>query len=200
MKPISESYLITWLEQELPTFHSYLTTAIAKEHRGNDETLSAYFVLSYALKPHIEHALDHEDTAMLARIFALLEYLATAGDAAVQNDLGLMTEEMSQYRHRIWPSLGPIIQQREFDALTWFPMWADRTTPRNTHVDRTSYQRRWREEIANLGGFERLTIAQELRIRFQLVQEFQIVGLRAPEPDGIEWRDLDLPWPIPKDY
>jgi len=155
---------------------------------------SAYFVFSFVLKPHINELLDRHDQAELQRIFTLLEFLANNGDAAVQNELRVTMEEMDRWR--VWRFLGTRMRENEFESLIWYPKRSTHRKPANTHVNHQAYQERWRQEIAAIGGYDKLTDAHELLIRYSLVQEFHIDGLRAPTPGGHEWLAMELPWPL----
>jgi hypothetical protein len=192
---IARRDLAAWLIERVPALRS----RYQKETEYYDEpSSSAYFILSSVLKPYLESLLGHDDVEA-QRIFDLLEYLANNGDdeplsGSVQNELRVMMEELDL--SRVWPFLGPTMQAKEFESLTWFPERSDRVTQINQHVDKTEFQRRWREEIEKIGGFENLTGIENMKIRYRLVKEFEVVGLRAPEPGETRWLLEGLP-PVP---
>ena len=164
----------------------------------NERSPSAYSVFSFVLKPYLETQLGHDD-AEVQRIFDLLEHLANYGDdqppsGSVQNELGVMMEELDLWR--VWRFLGPKMRANDFEGITWLPEWSDRVTQINQHVDKAQYQKRWLEEIEKIGGFERLTGIQNMKIRYRLVKEFDVVGLRAFEPGEARWLLEGLP-PVP---
>lgn len=196
---ISEAQLPNWLLGRVPAIRdSYAQTL--SEHYGDSAKpkISAYFVLSFVLRPHLEALLQVDAVLELERIFGLLEHLAIHGDAAVKNELGVtIDEEMGT--SKVWRYLGQAMRRSKFESLTWFPTKKDRNTSINTQVDRANYERRWQEEVEKVGGFENLVVENELVIRHKLVAEFGIKGTLAPEPGGRDWMAWNLRWPWPAD-
>lgn len=196
---VTEEQLSAWLLQHVPVLTAAYTSEMAQRTQGDipdDEwspTPGAYFVLSFVLKPYLMELLGTGDEREVQRIFDLLEYLAKHGDAAVQNELWVTMEEVDVWR--VWRYLGPTLRSGEWARVIWLPY----ETTANAHVDRTQYRRRWQEEIENIGGWDHLTDAHQMWIRHRLVEEFGIVGLRAPEPGGVEWCTSGLAWPLPND-
>jgi hypothetical protein len=195
---VTEQQLPEWLLQHVPALIDAYTREMAMRLQDvidgyeGDPNPNAYFVLSFVLKPHLNTLLAMGQGNELQRIFGLLEYLAQHGDASIQNELGVTMEEMDVWR--IWPFLGPMLRSGEVERVTWLP-----EDVANAHVDRTHYRRRWQEEIEHIGGWEHLTDGHQMWIRYRLVEELKIVGLRAPEPGGVEWLASGLPWPLPSD-
>ena len=173
-----------WLVERLPGLQPHLEAA--RQEQGVLQ--SEYAVLSLAVKPYVETLLAGEKHSELTHAWLVLEEIQKSGHPQAQNELGVTLEEMNLWRFVRY--LGPEIRNHWFECITWYPMQRRR-------IDRLRYQARWREEITKIGGFEKLTDARELEIRYRLKQEFKIEGLRAPEPGGDEWRAFDLPWPLP---
>ncbi len=194
---VSERQLVGWLLQRIPAISDRYAVEVEKQYGRaiSEDHVNAYFVLSYVLKPHIEELLKDRNEEELQLIFNLLEHLANFGDPSVQNELHVTMEEVDAWK--VWKYLGETMRQHEFERVTWFPEWMDRNTRQNTHVDKARYQQRWREEIERIDGLENLNMANELFIRYNLVREFGISGIRAPEPGGEEWLAMGLPWPWP---
>lgn len=158
------------------------------------EPSSAFWYLSFVLKPHIDKLLDAHDHSGLTVVGELFEEVATQGPPSVRMDLCATMEELDLWKLYQW--LGPAVREQWFEQITWYPEKKDRKTPENAHVQKQRYLDRWREEIAGVGGFEALSTEQELVIRYRLKKEFRIRGLRAPKPGGWEWRGSGLSWPL----
>ena len=159
---------------------------------------SAYWYFTNVVKPYVERLLTQHDEPALTQIFTLLEEVAGDGFPSTKEDLFVTMEELDLWKLYRW--LGPLLREQWFDQITSFPKARSRfgkVLSLNAHVDKERYGARWQEEIEAVGGFEHLTDAAELEIRYRLKREFRISGLRAPKPGGREWRSYDLPWPLP---
>lgn len=184
---VTEQQLPACLLQHVPA----LTDAYTSEMEDRpDDPPSAYFVLSFVLKPHLIELLNTGDEQEVRRIFDLLEYLAEHGDVAVQNELWVTMEEMDVWR--VWRYLGPRLRAGELERVT--QLLVDPVA--NAHIDRDHYRKRWEEEIENIGGWEHLTAEHKLWIWYLLVKEFEIVGVQPTEPGSAEWRARGLSWPL----
>jgi hypothetical protein len=172
---VTEQQLSAWLLERVPAIRS----TYDEVKTWTDPDSGSYAMLSFVLKPHIEHLVAESDETELQRIFDLLEYLANHGDGAdppvsgsVKNELGVMMEEMDI--SIIWKYLGRTLRSDEFDRITWYPSKKDRETTINDHVDRERYRQRWREEIEKIGGYEHLVSHHQGRIWRLLSFEFEI--------------------------
>lgn len=197
-KIITEQIMPSWLLAQVPAIIGQYAEAVAQQYDPEElqeEDVGAYFILSFVVRPHLEALLKTGHTAEVQRIFTVLEHLANAGSETVQECLWVTMEEMEVWR--VWRFLGVKMRHQMFAQITWFPAVSNHGTPPNPHVDKRRYQQRWREEIAQIGGFDYLTIANQLSIRHKLVQDFSIEGLRAPQPGSAEWLAMKLPWPLP---
>jgi hypothetical protein len=128
------------------------------------------------LRPHLVELLDAGDEQEAQRLFDLLEHLAEHGDATAQNELWVTMEELEVWQ--VWRYLGPRLRMSEKERVTYY--LGDPVA--NAHVDREHYQRRWEQEIENIGGWEHLTAAHQLWIWYRMVNEFGIVGVEPTEP------------------
>ncbi|MBI4346712.1 MAG: hypothetical protein HY553_07635 [Elusimicrobia bacterium] len=189
---VSQRELPGWLLARFPGLQDEYREKI-REHYGTDSppAVSPYVVLSFVVRAHVEDLLEKGDRDGLREVFEALEVLANRGDDSVRNELGVAMEELEVWK--VWRFLGPTMRANAFTDASWYP-----ETPENARVDRSRYERRWREELEKIGGFENLVVENELLIRHRLVTEFGIRGLRAPEPGGEEWRELRLRWPWPQ--
>lgn len=194
---ITERMLRDWLLSQLPTIKERYAEEVAQHYEPEErqDDVCPYFMLSFVVRRHLVVLLDMGHDEEVQRIFNVLEHLAHVGSVLVQECLWVTMEEMDVWR--VWKFLGATMRHQMFAQITWFPDVSNRGAPPNPHVDKLRYQQRWREEIAQIGGFDNLTIANELYIRYKLVQEFGIEGLRAPQPGGEEWLAMELPWPWP---
>jgi hypothetical protein len=183
---VSETELPEWILNRVPavreTYDDVKGWAVRLE---GSQTIIAYAMFNDVLRPHIVNLLERHDDKELQRIFDLLEYLAIRGDLSVKNELRVTMEDMDLWE--VWKFLGETMRRNEFESLTWVG---------DSAIDKARYQERWRQEIEALGGFENLTDENELVIRHRLVGEFDVRGIRAPEPGGEEWKRLGLRWPV----
>jgi hypothetical protein len=161
-------WLQRWLKERLPVLNFYFIEAI--EEFGELE--SEYAVFSHVVRPYLEHLAVNGSSKELTYVWDLLEQIAGECDHEIVNELHVMMEELELCHH--YNYLGPLLRKHWFLAITWFPRKRDRTTGMNEHVDINLYERRWREEITKIGGFERLDSANETRIKAKLWQEFNI--------------------------
>jgi hypothetical protein len=190
---VAEWALPAWLLERIPAISDRYATE-AKKQYGGESSPSAYFVFSFVLKLHLEALLRAGDHAELRRIFDLLETLANHGDADVQSGLDVTMEEMDVAKVALF--LGPKMTAWELERVAEYPHGPG--TQNNRHVDGDRYRQRWREEIDEIGGLQHLTLASHLMIRHELVTEFGIVGMIAPQPGSREWLEMRLPWPYSK--
>jgi hypothetical protein len=192
---LKESELSGWIVERIPVLRGPYETKVREHYECEPEAapVNAFFVFDFIIRPHVEDLLGRGEKVELQHIFDLLEWLAVNGDSSIRMEINTTMECIDLWR--VWRFLGPTMRSTEREGITWIPGKRDRSTEINVHVDRNAYKARWSQEIGRIGGIEKLTTAAELYIRYNLVQEFEIEDLRAPEPGGDTWIDYDLPWP-----
>jgi hypothetical protein len=184
--------LPTWLETRVPDWDDRMGEARREFDVPGGTEASAYVLLAGGVGPYVRAAVERDDPGELKAIAQVLEDLFE-GDHAVRDGLFNTLEELDDVRHRLWPHLGGAAREWFRQDIFWLP----RHGRTNAHVSEAAYQARWLEEIEKLGGFERFDVYRELVIRHQLVREFRVRDLRAPQPGSREWQKAGLPWPLP---
>src|SRR5260221_14144473 len=93
---VTQEALPNWVLEHVPA----VSDRFGIQSSGWPRPLSAYFMLSFVLKPHLLEIVDRSDNDEAQRIFDLFEHLANWGDAAVQNELRVTMEEVDIWK--VW--------------------------------------------------------------------------------------------------
>lgn len=182
---ITEINLIDWILVEIPD----LKPLFESEDLERDHPWNSYALFSFVLNPYLKSLLNREAFQELQHVFSTINFIAKHGDKSVKNELMVAIEELEEERHQLWPFFSGNLKKLVKESITWYPLFDQDKEPVNRLIDQTAYLKRWEQEVRKIGGWHKLSISYLLKIRFVLVEEFDIESIISIEPGSKEWKE-----------
>ncbi|GAB5407910.1 MAG: hypothetical protein BalsKO_02750 [Balneolaceae bacterium] len=189
---ITEIDLIDWILIEIPD----LKPLFERENLKRDYPWNSYALFSYVLNPYLKSLLQKDAFQELQLTFNSIDFIANYGDKSVKNELNVAMEELEDECHLLWPFFSNTLRENVKESITSYPLFNQNTEPVNRSIDQIAYLKKWEEKVRKIGGWHKLSIPYLLKIRFELIEEFDIQSMISIEPGGKEWKESNLPWPI----
>ncbi len=126
----------------------------------------------------------------LQRIFAFLEELSKHPEERVQEVVSVTLCEYlvgHGFLTKAWPYMGESTRRMVLEIVMWQPQPG--TGDRYTNADRAQYDQSWRKQVEELGGPDRVSVADVYRIRQKLTEKFRLRRPARNDPDPYRGAD-----------
>jgi hypothetical protein len=137
------------------------------------------------LNPYVMALLDlggPDET--LQRIFAFLEELSNHPEERVQEVVGVTVCEAlvnRGYLTKAWPYMGKGTRRMVLEIVMWQPQPG--AGDEYTNADLAQYDQSWRKQVEELGGPDRVFVADVYRIRGDLIEKLRLRRPARSDPD-----------------